>query len=199
VKTLLIVDLQCDFLPGGALAVPQGDRIVPVINRLMSEFQLVLATKDWHPSDHASFASQHPGRKIGDVIPLEGVEQILWPDHCVQETPGAEFAPGLDVRAIERTFFKGIDRKIDSYSAFFDNAHRRSTGLDDYLKDSGVIELAIVGLATDYCVQFTAIDAIELGYQVRVLAAGCRAVNLKPDDGRQALQVMRQAGAEICD
>lgn len=196
-KTLLLVDLQNDFLPGGALAVPEGDQVVPVANRLMPHFDLVIASQDWHPPNHGSFASQHPGHQVGDVIELDGLEQILWPDHCVQGTPGAEFAPGLHTDRIEHVFCKGVDPRIDSYSALFDNAHRRSTGVDQYLRQRGVDRLHIMGLATDYCVKFTVLDALKCGLHVRVIADGCRGIERQPGDIDRALDAMRKAGAEV--
>ena len=194
---LLIVDIQNDFLPGGALAVPEGDAVIPVINRLQDRFDLVLATQDWHPPDHGSFAASHPGQKVGDVIELDGVPQILWPVHCVQNSPGAQFSTALDTTRLARVFRKGIDRKIDSYSTFFDNAKRRSTGLADYLREQNVQEIFICGLATDYCVRFSALDALELSFPVTVIEDACRGVNLQPDDSVNALRELRKAGAKI--
>ena len=149
VKALLIVDVQNDFIPGGALAVPQGDEVVAVINRLQAEYDLVLATKDWHPANHCSFASSHRGYQPGDRAELEVGSQLLWPDHCVQESNGAEFATGLDTKKIQKTFEKGIDRNIDSYSGMYDNGNQRETGLRTYLATKLVNEVHIVGLATD--------------------------------------------------
>ena len=194
---LLIVDIQNDFLPGGALAVPEGDAVIPVINRLQDRFDLVLATQDWHPPDHGSFAASHPGHKVGDVIELDGVPQILWPVHCVQNSQGAQFSTALDTTRLARVFRKGIDRKIDSYSTFFDNAKRRSTGLADYLREQNVREIFICGLATDYCVRFSALDALELSFPVTVIEDACRGVNLQPDDSLNALRELRKAGAKI--
>ena len=194
---LLIVDIQNDFLPGGALAVPEGDAVIPVINRLQDRFDLVLATQDWHPPDHGSFAASHPGHKVGDVIELDGVPQILWPVHCIQNSPGAQFSTALDTTRLARVFRKGIDRKIDSYSTFFDNAKRRSTGLADYLREQNVQEIFICGLATDYCVRFSALDALELSFPVTVIEDACRGVNLQPDDSVNALRELRKAGAKI--
>lgn len=194
---LLIVDIQNDFLPGGALAVPEGDAVIPVINRLQDRFDLVLATQDWHPPDHGSFAASHPGHKVADVIELDGVPQILWPVHCIQNSPGAQFSTALDTTRLARVFRKGIDRKIDSYSTFFDNAKRRSTGLADYLREQNVQEIFICGLATDYCVRFSALDALELSFPVTVIEDACRGVNLQPDDSVNALRELRKAGAKI--
>lgn len=194
---LLIVDIQNDFLPGGALAVPEGDAVIPVINRLQDRFDLVLATQDWHPPNHGSFAASHPGHKVADVIELDGVPQILWPVHCIQNSPGAQFSTALDTTRLARVFRKGIDRKIDSYSTFFDNAKRRSTGLADYLREQNVQEIFICGLATDYCVRFSALDALELSFPVTVIEDACRGVNLQPDDSVNALRELRKAGAKI--
>jgi len=191
---LLLVDIQHDFMPGGALAVPQGDEVVPVANRLQPCFDLVVATQDWHPPGHGSFASQHPGRKPFDVIELNGLEQILWPDHCVQGTRGAELVPELDQSRIARVFRKGTDPGIDSYSGFFDNGHKQATGLGDYLRDRGVNTVYLVGLAEDVCVMYTALDARRLGFQVRVVREGTRPVNAQPGDAARAEQRMTEAG-----
>lgn len=196
-KSLILVDIQNDFLPGGALAVPRGDEVIPVANRIMPAFDLVVATQDWHPAEHGSFASRHPGRKVGDLIELNGLPQVLWPDHCVQETRGAAFADSLDLSRVKRVFRKGTDAGIDSYSGFFDNGHRKSTGLDDYLKGQGVDEVFIMGLATDYCVKFTALDARQLGFKVNLVLDGVRGVELKPGDGQRALEEMTAAGVRL--
>ena len=198
-KALILVDIQKDFLPGGALAVPHGDEVVPVANRLIgnSVFDLVIASKDWHPPNHVSFAEQHEGKRSGDVIDLNGFEQILWPAHCVRDTSGAEFAPGLHAEQTDKIVLKGDDREIDSYSAFFDNGHRKTTGLGDYLKEHDVTEVYLVGLATDVCVKFTALDARALGLETFVIEDGCRGVDLKPGDVQRAFEEMRQAGVQI--
>jgi len=196
-KALLLIDIQNDFLPGGSLAVPNGDEVIPVANAAMGQFDLVVASQDWHPAGHGSFASQHPGRNVGEVAKLADLDQVLWPDHCVQGTSGAELPESLSAEGIDEVIRKGTDPNIDSYSAFFDNARRRSTGLDDLLKRHGVTELAVMGLATDYCVKFTVLAAIDLGYRVTVVAAGCRGVELTPGDVDKAIEEMRQAGATI--
>lgn len=196
-KTLLLIDIQNDFLPGGALAVPEGDLIVPVVNDLMPQFDLIVATQDWHPADHGSFAANHPGRSVFEQIELEGMPQTLWPVHCVQNTGGALFAPGLNTRSIAKVFPKGMNARIDSYSGFFDNGHRAATGMSEWLKSRGVTELSVVGLATDYCVKFTVLDALQEGFRVRVVAKACRGVNLVPGDVDRALADMREAGAVI--
>lgn len=196
-KALLLVDIQNDFLPTGALPVPYGDQVIPIANGVQQYFSLVLATQDWHPADHGSFAANHPGKKPGDVIELGGLPQILWPVHCVQDTTGAAFAPGLNTSRIERVFRKGTDPNIDSYSGFFDNAQRRSTGLADYLNDRGVTDVYILGLATDYCVKATALDARRLGLNTYVIEDGCRGVHLKPGDVHAALDEMSRAGVRL--
>ena len=195
--TLIVVDLQNDFLPGGALAVPDGDETVAVANAVMDRFARVVATQDWHPREHGSFAANQPGRAPGEVIELGGVAQVLWPVHCVQETPGAAFAAGLATRRIERIFVKGVDPALDSYSGFFDNDGRRATGLGDYLRERGETEVAVLGLATDYCVKATALDARRLGLRVRLIVDGCRAVELQPGDGARAIAEMLAAGVEV--
>jgi nicotinamidase/pyrazinamidase len=194
---LLLIDLQNDFLPGGALAVSQGDQVIAVANRAMKSAPCVIATQDWHPADHGSFASQHPGLAVGQVFDLDGLAQIAWPDHCVQGTHGAEFAADLQTERIDHVVRKGTDRRIDSYSGFFDNGQRLATGLDDYLRSRGIDRLTVMGLATDYCVKFTVLDALRLGYATRVLLSGCRGVNLRPGDVAAAIEAMRGAGAEV--
>jgi nicotinamidase/pyrazinamidase len=195
---LILVDLQNDFMPGGALAVPQGDQVVPVANRLMPRFELVVATADWHPANHSSFASNHPGHQIGEIVQVGNLNQILWPDHCIQGTTGAAFHPELDQSRIHHIIHKGTNPLLDSYSGFFDNGHVQATGLGDYLKAQGISRVVILGLATDYCVKFTALDAIQLGFETVVIPDGCRAVNLQPDDGRRAMEELRANGAALC-
>jgi len=196
-QVLLLVDIQNDFVPGGALAVPDGDQVISVANALIPRFELVVATKDWHPADHGSFASQHPNNKVGDMIDLHGLQQILWPDHCVQNTAGAEFVETLETDDIARVFFKGTDAHIDSYSGIFDNGRRKATGLGEYLRKSGFRDVHVVGLATDYCVKFTVLDALDLGFRVHVIEDGCRGVDLNPGDSATAIEEMRRAGAHI--
>jgi len=196
-NALILVDLQNDFMPGGALPVAEGDEVVPAANRLMSQFDLVVATQDWHPAGHGSFAASHDGRSVGEVIELNGLQQVLWPVHCVQDTPGAELHPGLSTDRIARLVRKGADPSIDSYSGFFDNARRRATGLEEYLKQQGVRELHVVGLATDYCVKFTALDATSLGFETHILEEACRGVDLTPGDVAAALREMREAGVIV--
>ena len=194
---LLIIDIQNDFLPGGALAAPGGDEIVPLANQLMPGYDLVVATQDWHPANHESFAANHHGRQIGDVIDLHGVQQVLWPTHCVEGSQGAEFAPALAFDRIDHVIRKGLDCAVDSYSGFFDNGHRQATGLGDYLNERNVSEVTIMGLATDYCVKFTAFDAVRHGLKTNLVQAGCRGVDLNEGDIQRALQEMQAAGVAL--
>jgi len=196
-RTLILVDIQNDFLPGGALAVPRGDEVIPIANELQPRFDLVVATQDWHPAGHGSFASSHPGRRPGDLAALGGLPQVLWPDHCVQGSRGAEFAARLQMNRVEAIFRKGTDPAIDSYSAFFDNAHRKSTGLGDYLKGRGATEVYVLGLAADYCVKFSALDGRRLGFRMLVVEDGTRGVELQPGDVARAIEQMRAAGVEM--
>jgi len=196
-RTLILVDIQNDFLPGGALAVPRGDEVIPIANGLQPRFDLVVATQDWHPAGHGSFASSHPGRRPGDLAALGGLPQVLWPDHCVQGSRGAEFAARLQMNRVEAIFRKGTDPAIDSYSAFFDNAHRKSTGLGDYLKGRGATEVYVLGLAADYCVKFSALDGRRLGLRMLVVEDGTRGVELQPGDVARAIEQMRAAGVEM--
>jgi nicotinamidase/pyrazinamidase len=196
-NALILVDLQNDFMPGGALAVPHGDEVIPVADELQQRFDLVVATKDWHPPDHGSFAANHPGKKPGDRIILDGIEQILWPVHCVQNSHGAEFAPSFDISRIAHVFQKGTERNIDSYSTFFDNAHRRHTGLAHYLDQRGIKDIYLMGLALDYCVKYSTLDARHLGLNAYVMVDGCRGIELQPGDIARALEEMKRAGAVL--
>jgi nicotinamidase/pyrazinamidase len=196
-QALIIVDVQNDFCPGGSLPVPEGHTVVPVINRIQPLFDFIVATQDWHPANHVSFAANHPGKNVGDVVVVDGISQILWPVHCVQGSPGAEFHPELDLSRISRIVRKGTDPRIDSYSGFFDNARRRDTGLAQILREAGVKELFVCGLATDYCVKYTALDAKELGFETFLIADACRGVGLQPEDIPKAIQEMEAAGIQI--
>lgn len=193
---LILVDLQNDFVEGGALAVKGGMEVVEVANRLTPMFGLVVATQDWHPADHQSFASQHSGRPVGSVFDLGGLAQVAWPDHCVQQSHGAEFISSLNRSGIHSVVQKGTDRNIDSYSGFFDNGHRRSTGLSDFLRERRIQQVAIMGLATDYCVRFTALDAVAEGFRTLLIEDGCRGVELHPGDIAKAIAEMELAGVE---
>ena len=196
-NALILVDIQNDFCLGGALAVPEGNTVVEIANRIMPGFDLVVATQDWHPRNHKSFASQNKGIAIGEVFELNGLKQIAWPDHCVQNTSGAEFVSELNTSRINKTFHKGSDPEIDSYSGFFDNDHRHATGLGAFLEEQKVNEVHVMGLATDYCVKFTALDAIKLGFKSKLIIDGCRGVELSPGDIEKAITEMKNSGVGI--
>ena len=197
-KALLLVDLQNDFVPGGPLGVKGAQEIFPVINELLkASFDLIVATKDWHPSNHGSFANNHSGMKPGEQINLGGLNQILWPAHCVQGTLGAEFAPGWNCQAVNKVIHKGTEALIDSYSTFFDNGHRQTTHLENYFRDRGVEEVFVAGLATDYCVKYTVLDALELGFKPYVIVDACRGVNIASNDSENALKEMENKGAVL--
>ncbi len=198
-RALILVDIQNDFLPGGSLAVAEGDAVVPVANSLQGKFELIVATQDWHPKNHGSFASNHPGHSVGEVMELEGLPQVLWPDHCVQGSFGAKFHRHLDLSRVSRVFRKGTDPSIDSYSGFYDNAHRKNTGLGDFLRSIDVTDVFIAGLATDYCVKFSALDALQLGFATWIVIDGCRGVELHPGDVEAALGEMTGAGARVIE
>ncbi len=196
-KALIMVDLQNDFCKGGHLAVPGGDEVIAIANELQTHFDLVVATQDWHPHDHMSFAENHPGYSVGDVTTVDGLKQVLWPNHCEQDTNGASFHPELKTEHITKIFHKGVDKKIDSYSAFFDNAHRRSTGLGEYLQAENIQDVYVMGLATDYCVKYTSLDALHLKFAVYVIEDACRGVELNTGDIVKAKQEMLAAGAHL--
>lgn len=196
-RALIAVDIQNDFLPGGALAVRDGHKVIPIANAMLKKnFDVKVATQDWHPPGHGSFASNRGG-EVGDVSELGGLPQVLWPDHCVQGTHGAEFHHDFDLSRVTRVFRKGTDVGIDSYSGFYDNGHRKSTGLGEWLKEQGVTDVYILGLATDYCVKYSALDAVKLGFATHVIEDGCRGVELKPGDVAAAIEEMRRAGVEV--
>lgn len=200
-KALLLIDLQNDFCPGGALAVRGGDEVIDIANQAIAAAgdagMAIVASQDWHPAAHLSFAANHSAATVGEVGELDGLPQIWWPVHCVQGQRGAAFHPRLNRHAINYVVQKGTQANIDSYSAFFDNGHRAKTALDHWLKHRQITHLAVMGLATDYCVKSTILDALELGYRVDVLADGCRGVNLHADDSRRALDEVRHRGAGI--
>jgi nicotinamidase/pyrazinamidase len=196
-NALVLVDLQNDFLPGGALAVPEGDAVLPVINALQPAFDLVVATQDWHPPDHVSFAINHPGKRVGDVIEVDGRRQILWPVHCVANTAGAALASELEMSRTASVFRKGTDRHIDSYSGLFDAEHLRETGLAEFLRQRGVNSVFVCGLATDYCVKHTAIDAQRAGFETHVILDASRGIEAAPGDIARAIDAMRHAGVQV--
>jgi nicotinamidase/pyrazinamidase len=193
---LIVIDLQNDFCPGGALAVAEGDQIVPGVNARMSEADSVILTQDWHPAAHSSFASQHQGRAPMEMIDMPYGPQVLWPDHCVQGSRGAAFHADLDTDRADMIIRKGFRRQVDSYSAFFENDHATPTGLEGYLRSRNLTDLEFVGLATDFCVAWSALDAAKLGFNVRVVTSLCRGIDI---DGsmRRAMDDMRAAGVEL--
>lgn len=176
-KALIIVDMQNDFLPDGSLAVENGNAIIPKINSIQAKYELVVATQDWHPKNHKSFITQHPNNRVFDQIQLEGLKQTLWPEHCVQGTQGAEFSSLLNQNSIEAIFRKGMDENIDSYSGFFDNGKKKSTALGDYLQAKNIKEVHICGLAADFCVYYTAKDALELGFYTSIIENATLAID----------------------
>jgi len=193
---LILVDLQNDFLPGGALAVPRGDEVLELANLLQPFFDLVVATQDWHPANHLSFASQHTNRCTGDVIELDGVPQVMWPDHCVQGTEGAELSQHLNTDSVQAVFRKGQNRRLDSYSGFFDNDGKNATGLGAYLSRHKITDVFVLGLATDYCVKATAIDARKLGFETSLIEDACRGVNSQSSDSDDAINEMQSLGID---
>jgi nicotinamidase/pyrazinamidase len=194
-NALIIVDIQNDFLPGGALAVPRGDEVIPVVNEIQARFGLVVATQDWHPAGHVSFASSHPGKNIFDAIMIDGLEQILWPDHCVQGSRGAEFSKAFNTNRVEAIVRKGTDPTIDSYSTFYDNAHKKSTGLEGYLKWKGVDRVFLAGLAADFCVNYSIMDALAIGFGAVLIKDATRAIS---EDGfRKAEKAIIAKGGTV--
>lgn len=197
-EALIVIDVQNDFCPGGALAVAGGDEIVPRINRLMADFQTVILTQDWHPGNHGSFAANHAGATPFSLTEMPYGPQVLWPVHCVQGSEGAAFHPGLQTDAAQMVIRKGFRPLIDSYSAFFENDRRTATGLEGYLRTRGVTAVTLVGLATDYCVAYSALDAARLGFAATVLMAACRAIDLNGSLA-QATEHMRAAGVDLAE
>lgn len=196
-KALILVDIQNDFVEGGALAVRGGLQVVQVANRLMPQFDFIVATQDWHPVDHGSFASQHDNVSVGETFELAGLPQIAWPDHCIQTTDGAAFVKGLNLAGIHEVVQKGTDREIDSYSGFFDNGRRKQTRLESLLRNRNISDVYVMGLATDYCVKFTALDAQDLGFATHLILDGCRGVDLQTGDIDRAVEAMKSAGIRV--
>ena len=194
-KTLILIDVQNDFMPGGSLPVPHGNEIVPVINRIIEQFDLIVATQDWHPQSHKSFASNHQGKNEFEKIDLNGYDQTLWPDHCVQNTMGAELHPMLNPERIETIFRKGMDPEIESYNGFYDNGHKKSTGLAGFLKEKGAEDVYFCGLAADICVYFTLLDALQDGFSATLIEDASRPLDV---EGFEKLkEVIKEKGARI--
>lgn len=197
-EALLIIDMQNDFMPWGTLPVPKADTLVQYINELIEKFPYVIASQDWHPPHHISFASTH-NREPFSMIQMNGMQQILWPDHCIMDTKGASFVRGLHIDQVDTIIQKGCDREIDSYSAFFDNAKKRDSGLHDLCQKKGISSLTIIGVALEYCVQFSVLDALDLGYSVSVDLHGCKGVEVQKGDCEKAIKEMKHRGAIILD
>jgi nicotinamidase/pyrazinamidase len=196
-SAFLVIDVQNDFCPGGALAVADGDTVVDPINRLMRRFDRVAATQDWHPAGHVSFASSWPGRSVYDSVDADGVPQVLWPEHCVQGSAGADFHPGLEIERASIILRKGARPRLDSYSALFENDRRSSTGLEGWLRSVGAAQVYIAGLATDYCVFYSAMDALRLGFEVVVVADAVKGVDLPAGTVARRLDELTKAGARL--
>ena len=194
-KALVIIDVQNDFLINGSLEVPNGNDVIEHINHIIENYELVVATKDWHPLNHVSFASNHPGKKTGDVIKVNNIDQILWPNHCVQESKGADFPATLNIKTINKIIYKGINSQIDSYSGFYDNGKIHSTGLTNYLKANKVTSIDFVGLATEYCVKFSVQDSIKEGFKTRVILKGIKGINF--EESSKALNEMKSKGINL--
>ena len=194
-KALVIIDVQNDFLINGSLEVSSANDVIEPINEIIKNYALVVATKDWHPLDHVSFVSNHPGKKIGDVVKVNNLDQILWPEHCVQESKGSDFPTTLNFETINKIIYKGTNSLIDSYSGFYDNGKIHSTGLSDYLKENKVTSIDYVGLVTEYCVKFTVFDSIKEGFKSRVILKGIKGINL--EESNKALKEMRSKGIEL--
>jgi nicotinamidase/pyrazinamidase len=196
-RVLLVVDVQNDFCPGGSLAVNEGDQVVPVINHCSPLFDRVIATQDWHPRNHVSFAASHPGKKIHDVVKVNGLEQVLWPQHCVGGTHGADFHPALNTENFSLLLRKGTNASIDSYSAFQENDKKTKTGLDGYLRGLGIRTVYVCGLATDYCVFYSALDAVSMGFSTHVVIDACRGVDVPAGSVERSIDMMREHGIDI--
>jgi nicotinamidase/pyrazinamidase len=195
-EALIVIDVQNDFCPGGALAVDSGHDIVPLINHLMQRFENIVLTQDWHPADHSSFASQHQGRAPFETIEMPYGPQKLWPDHCIIGSKGADFHPGLDMNDSDLIIRKGFRQAVDSYSAFFENDHKTPTGLGGYLRERGIEKLSLAGLATDFCVAYSALDARKLGFEAEVLLGACRGIDLM-GSMEEMVGKMRDAGVRL--
>lgn len=198
-SALLVIDVQNDFCPGGQLAVEEGHKVVPVINRIMGFFGLVAATQDWHSADHLSFAANHSGKNVFDTVEVCGIDQVLWPEHCIAGTRGAQFHPDLNSAAFDLILRKGRQKELDSYSAFLENDHRTATGLEFYLKGLEVGRLFLCGIATDVCVYYSALDGVALGFEVFLIEDGCRGIDTPPGTFKERIDKMITEGVKMID
>lgn len=198
-SALLVIDVQNDFCPGGQLAVEEGHKVVPVINRIMGFFGLVAATQDWHSADHLSFAANHSGKNVFDTVEVCGIDQVLWPEHCIAGTRGAQFHPDLNSAAFDLILRKGRQKELDSYSAFLENDHRTATGLEFYLKGLEVGRLFLCGIATDVCVYYSALDGVALGFEVFLIEDGCRGIDTPPGTLKERIDKMITEGVKMID
>ncbi len=194
---LIVIDIQNDFLPGGSLAVPDGDEIIPIINKLQKQFDLIVITQDWHPANHKSFASSHKNKEPYEIIKLNGSDQVLWPTHCVQNSEGASISAILETKRASLIIRKGMNPEIDSYSGFFDNEKLNSTGLAGYLTEKNVNKISICGLAGDFCVYYTAMDALDLGFEVEIIADATKPINV--DEFKIKLKTFKEKGGKIVE
>lgn len=198
-NALLVIDVQNDFCPGGRLAIRDGDKVIPIINSILKKFFKVIATQDWHPQDHISFAMNHPGKKAYDVVDVNGTEQVLWPAHCVAGTKGAQFHPELNTNSFHLIVRKGMHPNIDSYSAFTENDKKTITGLSGYLKGLEITQVYLCGLATDYCVFYSALDAVHSGFDTHVINDACRGVNVPENNVQKSIDTMKASGIHIIE
>ena len=196
-NALLIVDVQNDFCPGGALAIQGGDKVIPVINQIQPIFDTIIATRDWHPPNHVSFAVNHPGKNVYDIIDINGISQVLWPSHCVSGSIGAAFHPDLETDRFKIILHKGMDPAIDSYSVFLENDKKKLTGMDDFLRHLEITRIFLCGLATDYCVFYSAMDAISFGFETCVVIDACCGVDVPDRNIEKAILLMKSSGVKI--
>lgn len=196
-NALMVVDIQNDFCPGGALAIRDGDRVIPIINQIQPVFDTIIATQDWHPPEHVSFAENHPGKKVYDVIDINGISQVLWPPHCVSGTTGADFHPGLETRRFKVILHKGTNPDLDSYSIFLENDKKTPTGMTGYLRSLEITRVFLSGLATDYCVFYSALDAVSFGFETSVVIDACRGVDVPSGNTEKAIRFMKRSGVKI--
>ena len=196
-NALMVVDVQNDFCPGGALAIQDGDRVIPVINQIQPIFDTIIATQDWHPPDHVSFAANHPGKKVYEIIDIDGISQVLWPPHCISGSMGAAFHPDLETKRFKFILHKGMNPNLDSYSVFLENDRKTPTGMDGYLRSQEITRVFLSGLATDYCVLYSALDAVSSGFETIVVLDACCGVDVPEGNIEKAIRLMKRSGVKI--